>query len=185
MGLPAVLLAASTAVSAVGAISQGNALSSMANYQSQVSANNATIAGQYAQQATQVGEAQSYQQGLKERQQQQAITTGIAAGGVNVNTGSAAAVRQSQREIGQLDVEQVRQRAALQAYGYRTQQTGFEAESQLQKTQAGYEKTAGWLKGIGSLISGASGFANAPGASNLLPGSGAGAIPGPGTGGLY
>lgn len=148
------LMIASTAVSAVGAISQGNALASMANYQSQVSANNAQIAAQYAQQATQTGELQSYEEGLKQRQQQQAVTAGLAASGVNVNTGSPSEVRQSARELGVLDVETVRQQAALQAYGYRTQQTSFEAQSQLQSAEAGFAQTAGWLQGVGSLISG-------------------------------
>lgn len=184
MGLPVALLAGSALFSAVGAVQQGSALSAMANYQSQVSANNAQIAGQYAEQATQTGELQSYEEGLKERQQQQAITSGIAAGGVNVNTGSARQVRESQAELGQLDVEQVRQSAALQAYGYQTQQVGFQAQSQLETAQAGFEQTAGWLKGIGSLVTGAADIANPGGA--VLPGQGAGAAtPGPGTGGLY
>lgn len=191
MGLPVAFLAGATLFSAVGAIQQGSALSAMANYQSQVSANNAQIAGQYAQQATQTGELQSYEEGLKQRQQQQAITSGIAAGGVNVNTGSARQVRESQAELGQLDVEQVRQSAALQAYGYQTQQVGFQAQSQLETAQAGFEQTAGWLKGIGSLVTGAADFGalggfNSPAGGAVLPGQGAGAAtPGPGTGGLY
>ena len=176
MGLPAALtvplLIGSTALSAVGAISQGNQLAAMANYQSQVAANNAKIAGQYAALATQTGEAQVYQEGLKQRQEQQAITAGIASGGINVNTGSAADVRESGRELGMLDVETVRQQAAIQAYGYKTEQTGFQAESQLQSAAAGFDVTAGWLHGVGSLLSGGAALGFLPGGTSPIGGAG-------------
>lgn len=146
---------AGTGISAIGAIQQGNAQAAEATYSAQVSKNNEAIAGQYAEQATQTGEAQAVAQGLRERQQQQAVTAGIAAGGIDVNTGSAAQVRESARELGETDVETVRQQAALQAYGYRTQQTSFQAQSQLQTAEAGFDTTAGWLHGVGALLSGA------------------------------
>lgn len=145
---------AGTGIAAAGALEQGQAQAAEANYQAQVSSNNAIIAGQYAQQATQTGQLQAFETGLQERQKEQAITAGIAAGGINVNTGSAADVRESQRELGTLDVNTVLNQAALQAYGYRTQQTSFQAESQLQHAEAGFDTTAGWLSGVGTLLSG-------------------------------
>jgi hypothetical protein len=179
MGLPIPLLAVGlsavgTGISALGAIKQGNALSAMSNYQAQVEANNAKIAAQYAENATQTGESQAYTQGLKERQQEEAVTAGLAAGNVDVNTGSAAQVRQSAREVGQLDVETVRQQAALQAYGYRVQQTGFQAQSQLETAQAGFESTAGWLAGAGTLASGAANITNFGLLTGAIPGAGGG-----------
>lgn len=162
---------AGTGISAIGAIEQGHAQAAEANYAAQVSKNNEVMAGQYAEQATQTGEQQAFMQGLRERQRQQSITAGIAASGVDVNTGSAADVRQSQRELGALDVETVRQQAALQAYGYRTQQTNFAAQSQLQSAEAGFDTTAGWLQGIGSLLSGAAywgRFGTSGGTANAL-----------------
>ncbi len=174
MGLPVAALALTavgTGISAIGAIKQGSALSAMSNYQAQVEANNAKIAGQLAENATQTGESQAYAQGLKERQQQQAIAAGIAAGNVNVNTGSAEDVRQTQRELGMLDVETVRQQAALQAYGYRTQQVGYQAQSQLETAQAGFETTAGWLGGAGALASGGANIANFGLLTGAIPGA--------------
>lgn len=144
------------AISALSGVSSGIAASKQASYEAQVAANNATIARQNANYATAAGQQQSFIQGLRERQQAQGVTAGIAAGNINVNSGSAADVRISQAEIGQEDVETVRQRAALQAYGYRTQATSYQAESQLKTAEAGQDIQAGFLKGMGSLLTGAS-----------------------------
>lgn len=147
-----------TGISAIGAISQGQQQAKAAEYQAQVAKNNETIAYQNANYAAAAGETQSYNQGLKERAQSGAIRAAIAGAGVNVNTGSAADVQVSQAELGQQDVEQVRQNAALQAYGYKTQATGFGAQANLDTAQAGYDEEAGWLKGLGGLVTGASKF---------------------------
>jgi hypothetical protein len=158
---------AGTAISAIGAISSGGQQAAEATYQSQVAANNAIIAGQNANYATAAGETTAYNTGLQERAKAGAIKAGIAAGGIDVNSGSAAQVRESQDVLGLTDVEQVRQNAALQAYGFRTQATSYEAQSQLEKQEAGYDTEAGWLKGIGSLIGGGAQFAGGSGINSL------------------
>lgn len=143
-----------TGIGAVGAISQGNAAAASANYGAQVATNNATIATQNANYASAAGETQAYNQGLKQREIAGAVRGGIAASGIDVNSGSAAKVQESQAALGLQDVEQVRQTAALQNYGYKTQATGFAAQSQLSKAEAGFDEEAGWLKGTGALLSG-------------------------------
>lgn len=139
-------------VQALGAIGSGNAQAAQANYAAQVAANNQIIAQQNAAAATQAGEAQAQNQALRERSKEGAIRAAIGAAGIDVNTGSAVDVRSSQAELGQENVETVRHDAALHAYGYRTQATNFGAESELDRMQAGYDVSAGWLKGIGSLL---------------------------------
>ena len=79
------------------------------------------------------------------------ITTGLAASGLDVNTGSSAQVRASQAEIGQEAEETTAANAALTAYGYRTQATGFTAESALQK-QAAAEAVPGAILGAGGTL---------------------------------
>ena len=145
-------------VSAIGAISQGNAESAQASYEAQVARNNAITAGQNANYATAAGEQRAFNQALKERQQSQAVVSGLAASGIDINTGSAADVRTSQAAIGQQDVETVRQQAALTAYGYRTQATNYTAQATLDTAQAGFDTEAGWLKGLGGILTGAAKF---------------------------
>ena len=154
------LAAAGAGVSAISAISGGMDTAKAASFQAQVSRNNQTIATQNANYTTAAGETQAYDQGLKERATAGAITSGIAAGGLNVNEGSAKDVRVSQTGIGEEDIEQVRQRAALLAYGYKVSATNAGAEAQLNQAAAGQDIEAGWLRGLGSILGGAANVGN-------------------------
>ncbi len=140
----------------MGQQQSAQAASDAANYQAQVAANNSIIAQQNAAYAAKAGEAQAETQGQKSRNMQGAITAALAANNVDVNSGSAADVRIGQRQAGLLDTENVRQDAALRAYGFKTQATNFQAESGLDKFKAANAQTAGTIGGIGSLLGGAS-----------------------------
>lgn len=152
-GLSAGLGLLGAGVQAIGSIAAGNAQAAQANYAAQVSRNNQIIAEQNAAYATQAGETAAAQRGLQERAIAGKVAAGLAASGLDVNTGSAVDVRQTQAEVGQTDVNQIRQDAALRAYGYRTQASNFGANAQLERQQAGFDATSGWLKGIGGLLS--------------------------------
>lgn len=154
----AVLVAgvAGTAVSAYGAYEQGQANAAAAKYQAQVAANNAAIAEQNAKMATQKGEIEAEQQGLKNRAEMGAITAEQSAGGVDVNTGSAANVKKGQDILGMTDVSQIRQNAAIENYGYRSQKMGYQAQSGLDTAEASNAATAGDIGAVGSLLGGAS-----------------------------
>lgn len=143
-------------VSASGASNAAKAQRDQANYQAQVAANNAITANQNADYAAKAGEAQATTQGLKGRNTAAAVAAGLAANGVDINSGSAADVRDSAREAGLLDTQNVRQNAALQSYGYRTQATGFTADQGLDIAKAKNAETAGQTAMFGSLLSGAS-----------------------------
>ena len=143
-------------VSAGGAIASGQAQSQAAAYQAQVARNNATIANQNAEYATRAGQAKATEESLASAQKLSAVRAGIAAQGIDVNTGSAAGVQAGQAETGELNTEQTVANAALQAYGYRTQATNFEAEAGLEQAQSGYDATAGFVGAAGDLFSGAS-----------------------------
>ena len=149
---------AGTAVSAAGAISSANAQGKAAAYSAQVAQNNATIASQNAAYATQAGQAKAEQQGLENKQRLGKVVAGEAAGGVDINSGSNEAVAQSQTELGQEDVGNVLNNAQLQAYGYRSQTTSFQAQSGLDTAQANQAPTAAALGGAGSLFQGAAQF---------------------------
>lgn len=146
---------AGAGISAIGAIQQGQATAAADRYQAQVAANNAQIAQQNAAMATQKGEIQAQQQGLKNRAQMGAIVSGMAANDVDVNTGSAAKVRSSADLTGLSDVQQIRQNAAIENYGYRSQSTSYQAESALETAGASNASTAGYLSAGTSLLGGA------------------------------
>jgi hypothetical protein len=149
---------AGAAISAVGSIEQGQAQSNAANYQSQVAANNAKIAQQNAAYSLAAGQVQATDQGLKNRAQGGRIVASQAANNVDVNSGSAVAVQQSQRETGMENVQQTLQNANLQAYGYRTGAISDTAQSQLYGLEANQAPIGADLGAAGGLLSHASSF---------------------------
>ena len=152
----AIAAVAGTVVSAVGAQQSAAAQKKAADYQAQVAANNATIANQNARYATQSGQAAATTQSLRNRAAIGALTASLAADNVDVNTGSAADVRTTQRELGQLDVETTVNNAALTAYGYKAQASGYTGQSALASAEASQAGTAGNIASAGDLLSGAS-----------------------------
>lgn len=186
MALPVVPLAiAGAALSAASAISTGITQKNEATYQAQVAQNNATIARQNAQAAQQAGSAQAQAQGLAAAEQLGGVKAAEAANNVDVNTGSAAVTQESQRETGALSQQTIENNALLQAYGYQSQATGFQAEAGLENYAASTAVPGAVLSAGGSLLSGASllplkfaamGLGTTPGAGGLsgLPDTAAG-----------
>jgi len=151
---------AGTGLQAAGALASANAQKKEALYNAQVAKNNAQIAGQNAQYASEAGAAATEGAQLKARAAAGALTSEIAANGIDVNSGSAADVRAAQNELGQYSVNQEAQKAALQVYGFRTQGTGFNAEAGLDEARAANAGPAGALAAGGDLLRGAGTFAS-------------------------
>ncbi len=145
-------------VSAYGMMQQGAAAKSAADYQSQVAANNAIIGNQNARYAIQAGNAQAEQSQIKTNQIVGAMMAAQASSGVDVGSGSPLDTRTSQKEIGALDVAQIRNNAARQAYGYQTGAMSNTAQSQLLTVQGQNAATAGEIGGVSSILGGASSF---------------------------
>lgn len=142
--------------SAVGTVATGFATAANANYQSQVASNNATIAQNNAKYAMEAGQVKAEPASLKAAQQGGAVKASQAANGVDVNSGSAVDVQTSERERGNLDTQTTLANADLQAYGYRTQATNYEAQSQLDNAQAEQAPIGAALSATGGLLSSAS-----------------------------
>ncbi len=167
--ISAVLGTAGAGLTAGGLWEGGQATANAATYSAQVAANNAEIARQNAKYAVESGNAQAYATALKGANTAGKIKAGQAASGVDVNSGSAADVQQSQREGDVLDTETVLNRGDLQAYGYRTQGAGYQAEAQLEEAKAEQAPIGADLGAAGSLLSGASGVAGKWGATQPPP----------------
>lgn len=156
---------AGAAVSAYGSISAGAAKSKADAYQAQVAQNNSTIAQRNAQYSEEAGAAQATEKSLQGAQQLGKIKASQAANGVDVNSGSAADVQASQRQINQLDTENTMQQSVLQAYGYRQQAASYAGQSGLDQAESGQDFEAGVLSGAGGLLGSAGSIGSKWGAS--------------------
>lgn len=147
---------AGAATSAGGMLMSGAAAQNASNYQAQVARNNAQIAQQNADYAIAAGQAKAATQSLKGAAIGGRIKTTQAASGIDVNSGSAVDVQESQREQEKLDTETTLHNATLQAYGFRTQATNFEAQAKLDELSGKSAKLGSEIGATGSLLSSAS-----------------------------
>lgn len=154
-GFGAVGLGASLAggmLSAYGAQKDASATQSMYNYRAQVSRINADINRQNAAWARDKGERETVQYGMKAAQQRGGIITAQAASGLDVNTGSAKQVRESQQKIVDMDTSQIRSNAAKIAYDYETKAVMDDNQSTLDIMSGKHAKQAGDIKALGSIL---------------------------------
>jgi len=155
---PGTLAIIGTAASAAGSVGGGIASAQAANYQGQVARNNATIAANNARYSASATSAATTQAGLQARAKDASVKAGAAANGVDVDTGSAANVLTSQRELGDLDTATVANRGAQQVYGYRSQAVSDTAQSQLDFSQEPGDVAGGVLKAVGDVAGAAPGL---------------------------
>ena len=152
--------AASTLFSAVGGVKQGAAAAGVAEYQAQVARNNATIARQNAEYASQAGETAAQALDLKARSALGSIRAAQSASGLSIDSPSLQDVYEGSAQVYRLDTANIVQNAALRARSYEAQGTEYLAEADLQERKASDSQSAGTLAAVGSLLSGASSFAD-------------------------
>jgi hypothetical protein len=150
------LAIAGTAITAIGTIQQGVAQKNALQYQSQVAQNNAIIAAQNAQTASEVSQAKVAATSMKEAAVGGEVLANQAASGVTVDSPSSRAVRVSQRELGKLDTLTEQEKGQQQVYGYRTQQANFQAQSGLYAYEAPQALTGAELGAAGTALGSAS-----------------------------
>jgi hypothetical protein len=151
--LPAavVVSAIASGIGAAGQVYSGIQQANAANYQAQVAKNNATIATQSALYATLAGNSQEQTEALRTRNAVGAAITGSAAHGLDVNSGSALDLRTSAATMGELSDLNIRSNSAREAYGYANQAVSFDAQAELDKSQASSDVIGGALSAAGTL----------------------------------
>lgn len=140
------------ALSAFGALKEGEATQQMYNYKAQVAKINADIDRQNAAWARTKGEKEATQYGMKAAQQRGQIIAAQGASGLDVNSGSNRDVQQSQEKIKDMDLSAIRENAAKVAYDYETKATMDENQSRLDVIAGGNAKSAGYIKAAGSIL---------------------------------
>lgn len=166
MALTTALQGASLGLGALGTLSsaagekqQAEAEQQTANYQAQVSANNAIIANQNAEMESAAGSAQAENKGLEDTEQIAEIRAAQGAGNVDVNTGSNSLVQKSQRQVANLDVNTIRSIAAQKAYGFQVQAEQASEQGQIYTAEAKEAPIAGDIAAGGTLLGGAGSLA--------------------------
>lgn len=145
-------------VSAYGAMAQGAAQKQMYDYQAQVAQFNAQIAATQSNVAQEAAEVQAQKVALQGEETREAEATRIAAGGLDLGSGSAKAVLASQTEITQHDEAMTRWEGEQKAYSLRVQSVQDTMQGQLDVAAGvGAEQAATFTAGT-SLLGGAQQF---------------------------
>jgi hypothetical protein len=139
-------------LSAIGAEQGGQRQQQMYNYQAQVAKINSQIDLQNRDYAVNQGEIQTAKYGMQEAQTMGHIITNQAASGVDVRSGSAAAVQGSQRTIAGIDTGQIRANAAKVAYDYTVRSTMDINQSTLDVISGENAKLAGDIGAASSIL---------------------------------
>lgn len=143
-------------LSAFGASSAGQAQSQAYQYQAGIARMNAQIDRQNADWERGTGEIESQQSGMKTKAQI-ASTKAIQGGsGLDVNSGSATKVRESELEIGQQNEATIRANAAHKAYGFEVKAVNEVAQANLDDAAADNAKSAGDINAFASILGGVS-----------------------------
>ncbi len=173
---------------AQGAQQSAAATQQSLDYQAGVAQINSQIDLQNADYARNQGEIQATQFGLKEAQQEANIKTAQSASNIDINSGSAVDVQQSQRTLGQTDMAQIRSNAAKTAYDYDVKSTMDLNQSTLDIMGGQNAIIAGNIQAqasiLGSVASVASKWQQGS-QSGLFGGGGSTGFSLTGTGGLY
>lgn len=152
------LLIIGTLISAVGAISNANAQSNAARYNSQVAQRDAQI-------GVDQGNAQAAIQARQARSQMDLARAQYGASGVDVNAGSPLDVMQASAMNASLDNATIKYNAKIKAFGYGNEATAYDYQAGA-ATQKGYWGAGSDILSGGSKVYAARGYSsNGPGTS--------------------
>ncbi len=144
----------SSLIGGLGALSQSRSAAAAAGYNAKVAQQNAQIATQNAQFTGAEGEQNVAAAGAQTKAKVAATLANEAASGVDVNSGSAVNVRESEAKLGMLNALNVRSSAARQAYGFQTQSVSDNAQAELLRKQKVSDEVGGYLDAGATVLGG-------------------------------
>jgi hypothetical protein len=148
------ILVASTLFGAHQANQQGKYQGDLADYNSQVSQNNAITQQRLAKDALERGERDELQHRLRVAKQKGDQRAAFAANGVDVGSGSPLVVAEDTDALGELDALTIRNNAEREAYGYEVNANNYTNQSELDSVQGDLYRSAGQSNAFGTLLSG-------------------------------
>jgi hypothetical protein len=123
-----------------------------ADYKAAVATQDAQIATKNAQYAVSAGAAQAAQQDFTNRAVLGNEKAVQGSSGLDVNSGSAVAVRSSTAALGNLSTMNIVNNAAREAYGFQIQGMNYEAQSALDSSQAQLDNSAARGAVLGGIV---------------------------------
>lgn len=147
-------------VQGIGAGYQANANAAAYTYKAGVAMLNKQINDQNAQFAQESGDIRSMEEGLKAGQEIGQTKAVQAASGLDVNSGTNLAIRQSQTASAKFDQSVIEWDAEKTAYGYKSRAATDVAEANLDLMGASSAKKAGTFAELGSFLGGAGNVAS-------------------------
>ena len=139
---------------------EADAKAKQMRYQAGIARINKQVAMQNADWTRRAGEVGAQQKGMEGRfkiGQTRAIQSGR---GLDIDTGSNAAVQEAEREVNRYDQSMVRSNAAHRAYGFDVEAVEKEAEAGMLETGAKNVEAAGEIAAWGSILGSASSVAD-------------------------
>lgn len=143
-------------LSAFGSLMSGDANASAYRYKSGLALMNQRINKQNASWASEAGETNAMESGLKSRQDIAGTKVHQAGSGFDVNSGTASEVRDTQGKTAEFDENMIRYDASKTAYGYEAKASADEAESHMMNAAADNASKAGKIGAFTSILGGAS-----------------------------
>jgi len=107
-----------------------------------------------AERTREASEQQTQNQDFKTRAALGAQLAAAGASGLEAGSGSLGNIQESTARLGRYDTLQTKYASEKQAVDYVNQAGSFEGQAEVARMQAGNSMTAGWIGGLGSLVSG-------------------------------
>lgn len=156
--LTTMLALASMVTGAAGSMQKAQGEKNAANYQAQVSANNAKVAGWQAESAEARGVDDAMNIGRKQADMRGKQSAAMAANGLDLGSGSPAAVLEQTDYYGLADQKSATQNASDTAWGLRTKGQSYTAEGEMAKAKG--DSINPFMSGATSLLGSAGNVAD-------------------------
>jgi hypothetical protein len=124
------------ATSVVGAYNSASMQKDSLGFQANIADINSRMAEQSAQTELQRGEREYQSSRLRTGQLKGRQRASLAANGVDLGVGSAAEILTSTDVMGEIDANTIQANAIRQAWGYRTQATGYQNDALIKRASA-------------------------------------------------
>jgi hypothetical protein len=147
-------------VSGIGSLFSGKANSQAYAYKAGVALLNKQINQQNANWALEEGDIKGEETGLRAGQEIARTKVMQAASGIDVNSGTSSAVRDTQTKVAQFDQNVISWDASKTAWGFESKAATDQAEANLDTMASSNATTAGEISAAGSFISGAGSVAS-------------------------
>lgn len=147
---------AGAGIGAYGAYQSGQSSKASYTYQAQVAKNNIEIAKRNADYARAAGESEAQIVGMKSRQQLGQTKASQASKGLDVNSGSNLAVRESMADVDSFEQMMIRSNAARSAYSSEVEAINQENQRNVDIMAGKQASKAGTINTFSSLVGGAS-----------------------------